>query len=472
MNKPLNELTITELAPMLEKKIISPVELTNSVLNQVEKMNGRINAYISVTKEKALEAAKKAEQEIANGNYRGPLHGIPMGIKDNLYFKDEVTTMGSKIHKDFIPDKDATAVKKLRDKGVIFTGKLNLDEYAWTARTTNPHHGTCHNPWDLERITGGSSGGSGAAVAAHMTIATLGTDTGGSVRIPASFCGIFSLKPTFGRVSNFGCFPFSWTCDHIGPMTKNVLDSGYLLEAIAGYDKNDPMSVDKNIESYTSLSGDIKGLRVGINEDFFFDNVDKDVEKLVRQAVLDLEKQGASIVEVDIPSISKSSYTLMATIMPESSAVHHDNLISRSDDYDENVKVSLKVGELFSAVDYIQAQQIRSQLDNEFNEIFKDIDVLITPTLPFLPPKIDEYEVNLNGEIVSYFDHIPRFTGPFNLLGLPVANITCGYVRGLPVGMQIVGPAFGEKRVLNTAYHFEQTHLHLKKDPPFIVTTK
>lgn len=468
MSKSLNQFAIEELAPMLENKEISPVEVTNAVFNQIDEMDDKINSYISVTKDQAIMGAKVAEQEILSGNYRGKLHGVPMAIKDNIYFKGSKTTMGSKIHQNFIPEYDATVVEKLRDQGVIFTGKLNLHEYAWGATTNNPHYGACRNPWDLDRIPGGSSGGSGAAVAAHLTIASLGTDTGGSIRIPSSFCGIIGLKPTHGLVSKHGSFPLAWSLDHIGPMTKTVKDNAYVLEAIAGFDSKDPSSINSDRKTYSSMLGNgIKGLRIGVNEEYFFKDVDENVEKAVRQALLDLEKAGATLVEVDIPSMVYSEFAELVTIMSEPSAIHHDNLISRPEDFGEDVRLPLKVGELFSAVDYLQAQQVRWQLNIEFQKVFQDVDVVITPTLPFLPPKIGQLTVNINNKKDVYYPtDIIRFTGPFNLTGLPAASIPCGYANGLPIGMQIVGPAFREDIILNTAYFYEQTHMPLKEELP------
>lgn len=465
MSSNLNEKSITELAPLIESKEISPVEVAEDVIAQIEVLNDKVNAYIDVKSEKILKQAEVAEAEVLSENYRGPLHGIPMAIKDNIYFANEVTTMGSKIHQNFVPKDDATVVNLLRDAGVTFTGKLNLHEYAWGATNNNPHFGPCRNPWDLERISGGSSGGSGVSTASHMTIAALGTDTGGSIRIPSSFCGITGLKPTHGLVSKYGAFPLAWSLDHIGPMTKNAKDAAYVLEAIAGYDPKDPTSVKVNSSCYSNeLTGDVKGLKIGIIEDYFFNNVDSDVEESVRNAILSLEKEGAT-VEVVKASFSRVVYAEMITITTEASAIHHDNLIEREEDFGDDVRFLLKLGEIPSAVDYLQAQQIRLQLNRELKELFNYVDVLITPTLPILPPKIGQDIVSLNGSDVSFLDHIIRFTGPFNLTGLPAVSVPCGFVNNLPVGMQIVGPAFAEGRILNVAHTLEQIHPEFKKTP-------
>jgi len=459
MNQELSAKSIQELSPLLRDRQISPVELTNAVLTKAESNNEQVNAYIEIDREKAIQEAARAESEIMNGDYRGPLHGIPMALKDILYFKGERVTLGSKIHQDFVPDYDATVVSKLKQEGVVFTGKLNMHEYAWGATTTNPHFGACHNPWDLTKIPGGSSGGSGAAVAADMTIASLGTDTGGSIRIPASACGIIGLKPTHGRISKYGCFPLSWSLDHIGPMTKTVYDAALLLETLSGYDPQDPTSVNTPSKNFTSLlSENLNGTVIGINEEYFFKNVDKKVEDTVRGAIHVLERLGARIETVKLPALQFSEFAELVTITSEASAIHHDNLVKQPANFGDDVRFLLEFGELISSVDYLKAQQIRRQLDNDFAKAFEGIDVLITPTLPFLPNNIGESTVSINGKQLSFLDEVIRFTGPGNLTGLPALSIPCGIQDGLPVGLQIMGPAFKEESVLNVAYALEKTN--------------
>ncbi|QOR85510.1 Asp-tRNA(Asn)/Glu-tRNA(Gln) amidotransferase subunit GatA [Geobacillus stearothermophilus] len=465
MEKRLNTKTISELSPLLKNKEVSPVELVDDVLEQIETLNNKLNAYIEVTAEKARKQAELAESEIRSGNYRGPLHGIPIAIKDILYVANETTTMGSKIHRNFRPTYSATVIEKLTEAGAVFPGKTNLHEYAWGATNNNPHFGPARNPWDPERIPGGSSGGSGVATAAHMTIASLGTDTGGSIRIPSSFCGIVGLKPTYGLVSKYGCFPLAWSLDHIGPMAKTARDAAYILEAMAGYDPKDPTSTDAPATSYsTQFMESVKGVKIGI-EPYFFDHVDEGVERAVKQAIASLEREGAVVENVRIPTLQYAQYAEMITILSEASAIHHNHLVEREEDFGDDVRFLLKLGELPSAVDYLEAQQIRLKLDHEFMEIFNKVDVLITPTIPFLPPKIGQDTVWINGEEVNFLDHIIRFTGPFNLTGLPVVTVPCGFVQGLPVGMQIIGPVFGEGTILNVADVFETLHPELKYPP-------
>lgn len=457
MTKELLTKSVTEIAPLIENKSVSPVELTNALLDHAEKNDDTINAYISYRREKALETAKKAEDEIMNGNYRGLYHGIPMAIKDNIYLKDEVTTMASKIHRDFISSHNATVVDKLNEAGAIIIGKLNMHEYAWGATTNNPHYGACHNPWDLDHIPGGSSGGSGAALIAHTTMASLGTDTGGSVRIPAATNGIVGLKQTYGRVSNFGSFPLAWTLDHIGPMTKTVKDAAALLEVIAGYDPKDITTVNVPVDDYLSgMTGDVKDLVIGINEAYFFDRVDSDIEQAVRDTIKKLEAQGAKVKEVDIPSLKHSEWAVMTTIISEPAAIHQQDHLNRPEDYGADLQFLFDLGELPSAVDYVQAQQIRRHLKQDFQNIFDEVDVLISPTLPIQTPKIGSDTVELNGEEVGVLDHIIRFTGPFNITGLPALSVPCGFKGNLPIGLQIAGKAFDEKTVLNVGYAIEQ----------------
>jgi len=319
--------SVEELAPLLAKKELSSVELTNAVLEHSKKLDEKINAYITLNEQTARTMAEQADKEIANGKYRGMYHGIPLGIKDNINFKNEVTTMGSKIHKDFIPSFDATVVAKLREAGAVFTGKLNMHEYAHGPTNNNPHFGATKNPWNLDRIPGSSSGGSGAAIAAGMSVASVGTDTGGSIRIPAASCGIVGIKPTHGRVSKHGVFPLAWSLDHVGPMTKTVKDAASMLNILSGYDPLDVSSANVDTDvGLESIDKGIKGMVIGINEDYFFEKVDDEVAALVKKQVELLEAQGAKVELVNIPALDYSEYALMTTILTEPSAVHHDNV--------------------------------------------------------------------------------------------------------------------------------------------------
>ncbi|WP_209123854.1 amidase [Alkalihalobacillus sp. BA299] len=457
MDDQLFRMSISKLAPLVQNKMISPVELTQSVLSQAKKYNPQINAYVDITEENALATARIAEDEISQGGYRGKLHGIPLALKDILYFKDEKTSIGSKIHQNFRSTEDATVVSKLKEAGAIFTGKLNMHEYAWGGTTNNPHFGPCRNPWDLERIPGGSSGGSGAAVIADMTIGSLGTDTGGSVRGPAALCGIVGLKPTHGLVSKYGCFPLAWSLDHIGPMTKTVEDNAIMLEYIAGQDDKDiTTQYTHSIEYSKWLTGDIKGKVIGIEEDYFFNNIESGVENVVREGIKKLEQLGAKIEIVKLPSLQYTVFAEMTTIITEATTIHQKNIKMRPEDFGADVQCLLKLGEVPSAVDYLQAQQIRTIMKREFSSVFEKVDVLVSPQLPFTAPKIGDD--NVVGESV-------RLMAPANLTGLPAISVPCGFSEGLPVGMQIIGPGFSETLILNIAYAFEKTNPLQGKKP-------
>lgn len=452
--------TIGEASILLRERKISPVELVEAVIAQTDAVDGKINAYISRRDDAARAEARKAEQEIMAGLYRGPLHGIPLALKDNICIRGEVTTMGAKIHKDFVPERSATVVDKLTHAGAVVTGKLNLHEYAWGATTTNPHFGACHNPWDLERIPGGSSGGSGAAVATDMTLGSLGTDTGGSIRIPSTMCGVVGLKPTHGLVSKAGVFPLGWSLDHVGPIVKTVHDAAIMMNCIAGFDPTDPTSMRTDPTDYVGgLSAQMHGVRVGINERYFLKNVDSGVEQSVRAAIQKLEDLGATVENIEIPALAWSEFAELITIVAEANAIHHDNLVKRSQDFGDDVRFLVELGELLSSADYLRAQQIRRQLDLDFAAAFRKVDVLVTPTIPFLAPPIGAATVSINGKEEPFLDHVIRFTGPGNLTGLPALSLPCGVASGLPVGLQIMGPVLGEQQVLNVGYALEQLGL-------------
>lgn len=457
----MNELrmqSIEKLAPLLKDKQISPVELTESVLFQAKAENELLNAYINIYSSQALQDAKKAEKEILNNDYRGSLHGIPIGLKDNLYMKDKITTMGSKIHQNFKPEFDATVVQKLKKSGAILTGKLNMHEYALGITTNNPHYGPCRNPWERTRIPGGSSGGSAAAVSNHMATAALGTDTGGSIRIPASACGIVGLKPTYGRVSKHGCFPEAWTLDHVGPMTKTVQDAYTLLQAIEGFDKIDPMSLEiSNTYTFKSGSKSANKIVIGINESFYFNNVDFKIESLIKEKIAMLEGLGINFEMVEIPTLKYCEYALTITDMAEASTVHHDNLLSRPQDFGKDIRPILELGKAPSAVDYLQAQQIRYKLNEEFDNVFERVDAIISPTIPIVPPEIGEDKAFINEEEVDLFDNMLRLTSPSNFTGHPALSLPIGFVSEMPVGVQLIGGKLKDKELLNLGKIIENT---------------
>jgi aspartyl-tRNA(Asn)/glutamyl-tRNA(Gln) amidotransferase subunit A len=458
MSHDLAALPVHQLAPLLESGQVSPVEVAEAVLENVGRYDDTLNAYIDVYHDDALTAARKAESEISSGHYRGPLHGVPLAIKDNIYFADRVTTMGSKIHGDFVSSTNATVVDRLSEAGAVFLGKLNMHEYALGGTTDNRYYGTCRNPWDLDKSPGGSSGGSAAALASNMATAALGSDTSGSIRIPAAFCGIVGLKPTYGRVSRFGCFPEAWTLDHVGPMTRSVKDAAIMLDAISGYDPRDPGSL--NLPGTTtagSLRTSLEGVTIGVVEDFYFSDVDDEIARSVRAGIESLRGLGAVIRTISIPGLKDAEYALTIIDTSETSAVHRANLRDRPHDYSDDVRLLLECGELPSAVDYLEAQQIRRHLRGEVQAAFAEVDVIAGPTLPIRTPTIGEATATLNGRDVDALENLIRLVGPASLLGLPTLSVPCGLVEGLPVGMQIIGPARGEQSVLDVGHLLEST---------------
>lgn len=459
MSKGLHKLSIAQVSKLLKKKEVSPLELTKICLERIEEFNPKLNAFITVYSDEAMKQAKKAEREIARNHYKGKLHGIPLAIKDNIYFAGRVTTMGSKIHKDFISDFDATTVVKLRESGAIFLGKTNMHEYALGATTDNPHYGTCRNPWHLGKIPGGSSGGSAAAVSAFLAYGALGTDTSGSIRVPAAACGLVGLKATYGRVSKFGCFPEAWSLDHIGPLTRTVEDAAIIFDAISGGDKNDPTCLDlKPTKLAKNIDGDLSKLTIGIEEDFFFHFTDADVERQVRATINKLKKMGAKVKTVKIPSLKDAFWALTIIDTSETTSVHQPLMKDRASDYGTDVRFLIECGYLPSAVDYLQALQLRRIIQKEVSAVFKEVDVLLAPTLPSKTPSVGELTSVINGKSVDTIETCMHNVGPGNLLGLPSVSMPCGIVDGIPVGIEIIGAPLQELKVLTLAQALESTN--------------
>ncbi len=459
MSRELHLLSIAQVSKLLKKKEVSPVELTKICLDRIEEFNPKLNAFITVYSEEAMKQAKKAAREIARDEYRGKLHGVPLAIKDNIYFADHVTTMGSKIHKDFVSDFDATTVVKLRESGAIFLGKTNMHEYALGATTDNPHYGTCRNPWHFGKIPGGSSGGSAAAVSAFLAYGALGTDTSGSIRVPAAACGLVGLKATYGRVSKYGCFPEAWSLDHIGPLTRTVEDAAIIFDAISGGDKNDPTSLDlKPTKLAKKLDGDLSKLTIGIEEDFFFHFTDVDVERQVRATISQLKIMGAKVKTVKIPSLKDAFWALTIIDTAETTAVHQPLMKEHAKDYGTDVRFLIECGYLPSAVDYLQALQLRRIIQQEVTAVFEEIDVLLAPTLPSKTPSVGELTSVINGKSVDTIETCMHNVGPGNLLGLPSISMPCGIIDGIPVGIEIIGAPLQELKVLNLARGLERTN--------------
>jgi aspartyl-tRNA(Asn)/glutamyl-tRNA(Gln) amidotransferase subunit A len=445
--------SIGSLAPRIRKKEISPVELTTAVLERIAAIDANVKAFITVMADEARAAAKAAEAAITRGKYLGPLHGIPVAVKDLYYTRGVKTTAGSKILADFVPDHDAAAVERLKQAGAIIIGKANTHEFAmstWTPPT--------RNPWDLERIPGGSSGGSGAALAADECIAATGTDTGGSIRIPAAFCGVVGLKPTFGRVSRHGVVPLAWTADHAGPMTKTVEDAAIMLSVMAGYDPRDPATVDIPVPSYArALTGSIKGLRVGVPTEYFFSALDKEVEATVRTAIATLERLGASIEDIPLPHIGSIPIVHACIVLTEAATYHEQWLRTRADDYAPDVRFSLEWGKLFMGIDYVQAQRVRELIRQDFAAALSKVDLIAAPTVPMAASKVGEDPVTIGTTKELVISATIRLNRPSNHTGLPAISVPCGFTAsGLPIGLQLIGRAFDEATVLRAAHVYER----------------
>jgi aspartyl-tRNA(Asn)/glutamyl-tRNA(Gln) amidotransferase subunit A len=450
--------TIGELSGVLASGEMSPVALAESALEAIDAYDDTLKAFIDVYRDDAIASAQRAAAETESGHHRGPLHGIPIAVKDNIFVAGKRTTMGSKIHADFIPDVDAGVTSRLADAAAVVIGKTNMHEYALGGTTDNPHWGTCRNPWDLTKTPGGSSGGSAVAVATGMAVAALGSDTSGSIRIPAALCGLVGLKPTYGRVSRFGVFPEAWTLDHVGPITRTVRDAALVLDAISGHDPRDPGSLHSAPTRLAdSLRDSCEGVVIGVEEDFWFTDIDDAIAASLREALRALERKGARVHSVSVPRLRHTEYALTVIDTAETSTVHHANLRDRPQDYGDDVRLLLECGELPSAVDYLEAQQIRRALRRDLHETFERVDVLIGPTLGSRTQTIGDTFALVNDEPVVAIDSMIRLVGPASLLGLPCLSVPCGLVDGLPVGMQIIGPALGEQKVLDVGHTFEQT---------------
>jgi len=465
LSKNLFEMTISELAPKIKARKISPVELTRSVLDRIDALDPILNAYITVDSEGALKAARTAERQIARGKYLGPLHGIPISLKDLYQTKGLRTTAGSKILHDWVPDADATAVSNLRAAGAIIVGKTNLHEFAFGATTQNPHFGGTRNPYNTDRIPGGSSGGSAAALAADMCIASTGSDTGGSIRTPSALCGTVGLKPTYGRVSLHGIVPLAWSLDHVGPMTKCVRDAALMLSAMAGHDQKDPASARERVPGFARmLKDDVKKLRIGIEPSFCFGGVDGEVADSLKSALTLFEKLGARIVEVSLPNVELTSVIESIIITTEPAAYHEDNLRNRPADFGDDVRALLEAGAGFPAIHYLKAQRLRSIIQKEFAAAFRRIDIFALPGAAVTAPPIGATTVSVGGMQTDLGMALLRFPCPSNLTGLPAISIPCGLDSdGLPMGLQLVGKAFDEATILRAAFVFEKNSEPLPK---------
>jgi aspartyl-tRNA(Asn)/glutamyl-tRNA(Gln) amidotransferase subunit A len=441
-------LSIGEAADLVRTRRLSPVELTRAILERIDRLNSQLNAYITVTADWAMDLARQAEHEIGTGQYRGPLHGIPIGLKD-LYETARVrTTAGSRVLGDYVPSAHAPVVARLLDAGAVIVGKQNLHEFAMGGTNINPFYGTAHTPWNLDHLAGGSSGGTGAAIAAGLCFGGLGSDTGGSIRIPASFCGICGLKPTYGRVSKRGAIPVSWSLDHVGPMARSAVDCAVLLNAIAGFDPDDVDSVDVPIDDYTAdLGSDVAGLRVGVLANFLGDPLlDPEVRAGTEGAIEILAGAGARIDDVALGDLDELFQTMGTLATIEAAAYHGAWLESRARDYSPGLLDALREASEVKATWLSAAFRTRAASGRKADQLMRDHDVLVGPTTPQIAPTTD-VPVSL----------LARFTAPFDVNGLPALSVPCGFTQAmLPIGLTIVGRRWGERTVLRVGAAYQR----------------
>ncbi len=458
MSDDLVFLSIAEASALIRKRKLSSLELTEACLARIGAVDQTVNAFITVMAEAARMAARQAMQ----AKYRGPLHGIPVGLKDIFDVDGVRTTAASPILADNVATSDSSVARRLKEAGAVIIGKLNLHQFAFGATGRSSHFGPARNPWDSERMTGGSSSGSGAAVATGECFAAMGTDTGGSIRIPASLCGVTGLKPTFGRVSKAGLLPLSWSLDHAGPLTRTAEDAAIVLQAIAGHDPEDVSSSAEPVPDYTAhLRDGVAGLRIGVPDNFFFDALAPEIEAGVRAAIGVLESLGAHVEPVHLPLMDEIPAATNAIQLPEALAYHQRWMAERPDDYADDVRYRLELGAMFPAVAYVQAQRLRDQAVAAWrDEVFSRVDIIAAATTQTAAFKLDGSDLSVTLSLI-------RLTNPLNLLGVPAISVPCGFTPdGLPFGLQLIGRWWDEVTVLRAAYAYQQaTAWHARRPP-------
>jgi aspartyl-tRNA(Asn)/glutamyl-tRNA(Gln) amidotransferase subunit A len=442
-------MTIEQAAAKLRAKKVSAVELARESLRAIHADQARLNAFVTITEEVALAQAERADDELSRGIDRGPLHGIPYALKDVFSTKGIRTTCGSKILADHVPDHDSAVYEKLRTAGAVLMGKAGMQEFAYGITCNNPHFGAIRNPHDPERIPGGSSGGSGVAVAAEMVFFAMGSDTGGSIRIPAAFCGCVGLKPTSGRVSRFGVLPLDFSLDHMGPLTRSPEDAALVLQAIAGFDLRDDTSSRQPVGPLSDLPGSVKGRRIGLPENFYNERLTPEVEQAFAAAVRGAEAAGAHLVPLPVPNPAEINTISRVILLAEASALMEPYL-HRREDFGADVLALLDQGRLLSATDYINAQRLRRLYQQEWAKLWNRVDCIFTPTAPLVAPKIGEMHVEIGGMQEDVRLASTRFVRAINVLGLPAITVPLP-VAGLPVGLQIIGRPFEEALIISIA---------------------
>ena len=462
-------MTIVEAASKLRSKQVSSVELTRASIDSIARLNPKLNAFITVLEQPALRSARAADAELAGGKDRGPLHGIPVALKDVFETKDVRTTCGSVFLKENIPSRDCAVAEKLQQAGAVLIGKTGLHEFAYGITSDNPHFGTIRNPWGADRVPGGSSGGSGSAVASDQVFMAMGSDTGGSIRIPASFCGIVGLKPTFGRVSRYGVLPLDYSLDHMGPLVRSVRDAGIVLNALAGHDSRDDTSSRRPVKDYVPHPGaSISGLRLGLSENFYFDRVDDAAAAGVRAMASTAQRLGAQILPVRVPDIAALNTIGRLILLVEASSCLAPYL-DRRDQFGKDVLALLDQGRLIPGTDYVHAQRLRRVMQAEFRKLFEGIDCLLTPATPTGAPRIGQTTVKLGDVEEDVRLASTRFVRGINVLGLPALSIPCGLdAEGMPLGLQIIGRAFEEDVILKVGAALEDATDHHRHRPAIL----
>ena len=471
-------LTIKEASEAIKNKEISSEELTKSLLDRIHEKDEKLNSYVTVLSDIALQSAQEADKDISSGNYKGPLHGIPLGLKDIFITKNIKTTCGSKMLENFIPPYDATVTQKLADSGAVILGKNNMDEFAMGSSTETSYFGPTSNPWDLERVPGGSSGGSASATAASLCLGSVGTDTGGSIRQPAALCGVVGMKPTYGRVSRFGMIAFASSLDQAGPITRTVEDTALILNAIAGPDPRDSTCANIPVPDYTlSLKNDINGLKIGIPKEYFVEGMDKEVEEASRKAISVVESLGAEVIEISLPHTEYAvlTYYIIAPSEASSNLARYDGVKygfraeeaetlrdmyfkTRAQGFGDEVKRRIMLGTYalssgYYDAYYLKAQKVRTLIKNDFDNAFKEVDAIMAPTTPEVAFKIGE---KTQDPIKMYLSDV--LTIPCNIAGLPGISVPCGFSSdGLPIGIQVLGKPFDEETVIQVAHAYEQS---------------
>jgi aspartyl-tRNA(Asn)/glutamyl-tRNA(Gln) amidotransferase subunit A len=462
-------LSLTEVAQAISKKRFSSREVTQSCLDRIAQWQPRLNAFMAIEADEALAAADRADAALAKGNAGGALHGVPLAHKDMYYDEGKIVTCGSKIRREFVATSTSTALQRLKDAGSVRLGSLQMAEFAYGPTGHNAHYGAVHNPFALDHITGGSSSGSGSAVAARLTFAALGSDTGGSIRMPAHFCGVTGLKTTYGRISRAGAMPLSQSLDTVGPLARTAEDCALLLGLMAGADLADPTAIEGPVPDFMAATqGSIKGLKLGVPTAFYVDDLDADVAKILDETIAVLKREGATIVPVELPDQRQLTASCQLVLATEAAAFHKRWLIERPQDYGAQVLMRLQNGLAIPGVSYLEAMRWRGPALAAHLAAVAGVDAVIAPVAPVAAPTIAESDVGNSPDAESVIQRLTRFTRPINYLGLPSLSIPSGFTRnGLPVGMQLIGRSFEEAMLLRIGAAFQRaTDFHTRVPKP------